>query len=81
MQQALQIQRERQKQADAQWRRYQAEEREPKRREARQEAKERLRAIVNGWNRAFAVEAFVAELARRAATLDGEEREGLENRR
>jgi hypothetical protein len=55
-------------------------ERAKARQQARQAAKEELRAIVKAWNDAFAFEVFFAELSRRAATLDGEARENVEAR-
>ena len=63
--------RERQKQANEERRRHRARERAEARQRARQAAKDELRAIVKAWNDAFALEAFFAELSRRAATLEG----------
>jgi hypothetical protein len=75
-------QRERQQRAQAaiEHRRYLARERAEVRQRARQAAKEELRAIVKAWNEAFALEAFFAELSRRASALDGDERARLEVR-
>jgi hypothetical protein len=72
--------RERQKQEEEEDRREQARERAEALKRARQAAKDELRAIVKAWNDAFALEAFFAELSRRAAALESEARTTLERK-
>jgi hypothetical protein len=80
VEQAEQRARDRQKQQEEEERRARARERAEAQQRANQAAKDELRAIVKVWNDAFALEAFFAELARRAAVLEGEERTMLERK-
>ena len=77
---AAQRRREEQARWKAQERREKAREHTKAVQQARQAAKDELRSIVKAWNDAFAVEAFFAELSRRAKTIGGDERAELERR-
>ena len=72
--------RERRAQLEEESRRHRAREAAEALARARHKAKEDLRSIVGAWNDAFALEAFFAELSRRAETLEGHERANLETR-
>lgn len=71
VEEAEQRERERQKQAADERRRERVRERAKALQQARQAAKDELRAITKAWTDAYALEAFFTELSRRAAAIDG----------